>query len=435
MLHQTRKPTLVQQGCLLAALACLACAGCANSVANAIPVRRLPPHLRVPTRNQKEPIDFSLLRQRPVAPRPIAPGDVLGIHIDEVLGKEGEPPPVVFPSPSASPLQNTFVEQPAVGSPVSVQDNGTISLPLLPPLKVAGLSLVDAENLIRKTYLEARVLQPQRDRVIVTLMRPKLHQILVLREDTGGEVPTIRPKDAVLLSRRGTAFVLDLPVYENDVLHALSLSGGLPGQDAHNEVWVLRGTANDMPFNAIVNQFDKGVDPMQMQMQRPVVRIPLRLEPGEPVPFSEADVVLNDRDVLFIGSRDREYFIGAGLLPGGYFPIPRDQDLDVMGAIAIASGSTAGPAGFNAAAFSFRGGSGPGNIVPPSRVIIVRKLTDGGQLKIHCDLNKAMNNPHERVHIQSGDIVILQYTPGEIAWSIALNLINYSFIIPNGPQH
>jgi protein involved in polysaccharide export with SLBB domain len=431
MLEPTRNSSLVRHGCLLAAIVCLACAGCANSVANAIPVRRLPPHLKTPPRNQKEPIDFSLLRQKPATPRLIVPGDVLGIHVDDVLGKEGELPPVFFPSVMNGP-DSTYVEQPAVGTPITVQDTGTISLPLVPPIKVAGLSLADAQEVIRKTYVEGRILQPQRDRVVVTLMRPKLHQVLVLREDTGGQVPTIRPKDAVIMSRRGTAFVFDLPAYENDVLHALSLSGGLPGQDAHAEVWVLRGTG-DMPLQAVANQFDKGVDPLQMQ--RPVVRIPLRLDPGEPPPFSESDIILNDRDVIFIASRDREYFIGAGLLPGGYFPIPRDQDLDVMGAIAIASGSVAGPAGFNAAAFAFRGGSGPGNVVPPSRAIVIRTMPGGGQLKIHCDLNKAMNNPNERLKIQSGDILVLQYTPGELAWSIALNLINWGFAIPNGPQH
>ena len=54
----------------------------------------------------------------------------------------------------------------------------------------------------------------------------------------------------------GRGFVLDLPAYKNDVLHALAESGGLPGLNAKNEVKVLRGTAeNRESRDALIRSF------------------------------------------------------------------------------------------------------------------------------------------------------------------------------------
>ncbi len=67
-----------------------------------------------------------------------------------------------------------------------------------------------------------------------------MHRVLVIRDEVPLENPTFQSKLTPLYSKRGSAHVVDLPAYENDVLHALSISGGLPGYDAFNEVWVLR---------------------------------------------------------------------------------------------------------------------------------------------------------------------------------------------------
>jgi hypothetical protein len=63
----------------------------------------------------------------------------------------------------------------------------------------------------------------------VSLVRPRLSHILVIRQDSGGL--TLRAAGAGVLgnTERGTGQALDLPVYENDVLNALALSGGCRG--------------------------------------------------------------------------------------------------------------------------------------------------------------------------------------------------------------
>ena len=45
--------------------------------------------------------------------------------------------------------------------------------------------------------------------------------------------------------RLGSATLVELRAYENDVLHALGESGGLPGVMAKNELVILRGTFDE----------------------------------------------------------------------------------------------------------------------------------------------------------------------------------------------
>ena len=162
--------------------------------------------------------------------------------------------------------------------------------------------------------------------------------------------------------------------------------------------------------------------------QSQFVRIPLRVCPGQQLPFSPSDVILEDGDVVFIESRDIEFFATGGLIGGGKYAIPRDHDVDILEAIAIANGNVVGPSG-NATATNFR--SGPGNIVAPTDVVVLRRLPNGEQVKILVDLRVAMNNPHERIAVMPRDMIILRYKPSELVSNIALNFINFNYQLPN----
>jgi hypothetical protein len=165
--------------------------------------------------------------------------------------------------------------------------------------------------------------------------------------------------------------------------------------------------------------------------QTHIVKIPIRLSPGESALFSEQDVILREGDIVFIESRETEIFYTGGLLGGGQFTLPRDYDLDVLGAIAIASGRQQG------------GGSGQGIgnrvggisamnqdiSVSASDVVILRQLPDGNQIPIKVDLTRALRDPRERILIQPGDYVILQYKPIEAVGAfIERNLLAGSLI-------
>ncbi len=62
-------------------------------------------------------------------------------------------------------------------------------------------------------------------------------------------------------------------------------------------------------------------------------------------------------------------------------------------------------------------------MVPPTDVLIVRKLPNGQQLRIRVDLNRALHDPNERILMQPEDQILLFYKPGELYTNIFLNFI------------
>jgi hypothetical protein len=88
--------------------------------------------------------------------------------------------------------------------------------------------------------------------------------------------------------------------------------------------------------------------------------------------------------------------------------MPRDEDIDVIEAIALANGSVGGPLGQSGLALA---GGQPGHMVKPTRVIILRETPDGRQVPIRVDLARAMTDQKERILIQANDVVMLQFKP------------------------
>ena len=226
-------------------------------------------------------------------------------------------------------------------------------------------------------------------------------------------------------SKKGETFSVNLKAYENDVLHALSESGGLPGEDAKNEIIILRGTfreARDNPYlmNTLLDA-NRRVDVIDKSL---VTRIPIRLPPGASIPnIRPEDVILEDGDVVLIEGRDSELFYTGGLLEGGQHPIPRDYDLDILGAIAVAGGSLATAAGGESGSL-FGGQGATSNLVPASKIRVLRQLANGQQYEIELDLREVQRDPTQRIIIQPGDVVILEYRTREIMVNTLGNLIN-----------
>src|SRR5207253_1714643 len=83
-----------------------------------------------------------------------------------------------------------------------------------------------------------------------------------------------------------------------------------------------------------------GCDPRGVagSRNRFLVRIPLRLRPGEVPSIRPEDIILHTGDIVFIEAREAEYFYTGGILPSGQFIIPRDYDLDIVQAISLVGG-------------------------------------------------------------------------------------------------
>jgi hypothetical protein len=421
-------------GGVLAALFCVTQLGCITGATRAIPATRLPDVYKAPTKCEEIPVNLTLLRQEPPREYLLGEGDMLGVFVPSVM-------PVTVPGtaqempliPQAGLINRDVypplgaVNVPTLGVPVQVGTSGILSLPRIAPTNIAGKTLTETADIVRQAYLDAGIIAEGQP-VSVTLVKARVQRVLVLREDAGdGQTQQIN-KSEQPYTRRGSGDIVDLPAYENDVLHLLAATGGLPGIETYSHVWILKSTSPETVTEAQA-RVGAGEDAGQvfraLNAQRTAIRIPLRIKPGEQLPFGPQDVILHTGDVLYLEPRETEYFYTGGVLPGGEIPMPRNKDIDVLEAIAIANGSLGG---FGASAV-FRAGAGPGNIIPPSRAVIVRKLANGQQIMIRVDLNRARFDPTERVIIQPGDIVMMHYKPGEIASNVALNFFQFSYLV------
>jgi len=390
-------------------MACLfsGCASWTNPVANGIPVRLVPDELLAESKDQYEDIEWGLLQRTPPEEPIIEPEDVLGVYIVGVLGTEDQLPPVQLPDATNVP--------PALGFPIPVRADGTIPLPLIEDPKVAGLTVEQAEKKIIHAYtVKKRMLQEDQS-IILTMIRPRHVRVLVIREDSmGSRSNAFRPVNRGIMfgggaslntqSRAGAGFDLQMPATEADVLSALADTGGLPGLDAKNEILIYRKRGKDrLAGDPSVAELDRLGEPL---------RIPLKVKKGSTPKVTEADVTLEDADILVVEVREPEAYYTAGLMFNQEVPMPFGYDLTVVEAV-IRSG---GPM-FNG---GFGGNNLQGSIVQsgiggpsPSLMTVLRQAPNGIQIPIRVDLAEAIRDPRENILVQNNDILLLQETAGE----------------------
>ena len=219
----------------------------------------------------------------------------------------------------------------------------------------------------------------------------------------------------------GQGFVLDLKAYKNDLMNALAESGGLPGLRAKNEVKILRRAKADpekremfiRDFYAQHSQ-DICLCPPPLPDDPSTTVVPLRYYPEEMPDLREEDIILNEGDIVYIESRDAELFYTGGMLPGGQYPLPRDYDLDVLGAMGIAGVGPGNLGGGGGGRFRHEG-FGPGGIggAAPSNLFIIRKTPCNQQITIKVDALRAIEDTRENILVAPGDMLILRYKPRE----------------------
>jgi Polysaccharide biosynthesis/export protein len=396
------------------------CAALSNPVADGVPVSKVPPQLLAESKKNFAKVPLTALQKEQDEVYRLGAGDILGIWIGEgILGERNVPPQARFFESSDLP--------PAFGTPIAVRENGTISLPQLQPIDVRGLTLEELEQKLRQLYTDERKIFLQgHESVIVTLMKRRTYSIFVLREDGGGAITTSGGTGYGLLGQQTTAQVgggsgrlIQLAAGENDILTALTRSGGLPGFGAEDEVIIERGGYHLQRL---------GNETTERKTEGPrFLRIPLRIRKGTPIPFTAKDVILNDGDCVYVRARKGEYYYTGGLLPTKKGILPRDEDLDVVQAISESGGILISGTTSASNLSGSVGSSGLGS-PNPNLVSVLRRTPDGGQINIHVDLNKAFRDPAERILLASGDIVILQLTPGQALVQYFTGQIHFEFV-------
>lgn len=406
--------------------------GCVSLNLNGVPPTRVPRELLARPRDSMLQTSLARLRQDKPKQYRLGPGDTLGVFIDYVLGEENQPVPFNESRNDERP--------PSSGYPVTVEDDGTIRLPLADPIQVNGLTPEEATQKVRKMLIDTKILPENKNgRFMVTLMRPRTYTVLVVRQEgalLGNGRNITRTTESQVPGKKGSGYILELPAYENDVLHALNQTGGMPSDDAKNEIVIYRGMFNDAEQrDTVLAAINNGLDPCTPRPRDPrdktVTRIPLTYHPDEPPKFTQEDIILKEGDIVMIEARNTEVFYTGGVLQGQEIALPRDYDLDVVGAIALAGGQIGGP------------GTGIGNLgrggqlqqirstnigVPPSVCYVIRKTPGGGQIPIRVNLKKTLIDPNERILIQPGDLVMVQYTFSEELANAFLGVFSLNYV-------
>ena len=137
--------------------------------------------------------------------------------------------------------------------------------------------------------------------------------------------------------------------------------------------------------------------------------------------------MLQTGDIVFIEARDTEVFYTGGLLFPRQFVLPRDYDLRVTDAVALAGGPlvNGGVTQNNLSGTIVASGLGSPS---PSLLTVLRKTKCNGQVKIKVDLNRALNDPRENILIQPGDMLILQETPGEAITRYVTTVLRFEYL-------
>lgn len=401
-----------------------------SSAEHAIPAHRLDPSLFDCPRESMVQISYAALGQDRPAEHLIGAGDTLSVFIFGVFPPNEDETPVQQRTQAVNqryyPPRGTEVG-PATGLPLRVDERGMIELPLIGAIPLAGKTIPETTELIRQAYRAKDILKEGNERINVGLQIPRVRRVVVLREDTPNEAVALVPPQANDEVHRGSGQVIDLPIYENDVLHALAATGGLPGTDAARELYVIRREAaqNTAFMNAQTLQtLTTGAAGVSVNPN--IIRIPLAVQPCDVTTILPESTILHDGDVLFVPRR-HEYFVTGGLLPGSRIALPRDEDIDVIEAIAMATGSAGGPLGLSGAVLA---NGNPGYIREATRVMVLRKLTDGRQITIRVDLDRAMKDSKERIRIQPDDVVMVHQKPTGSIFNVTLNWLGGNWV-PN----
>ncbi len=401
-----------------------------TDVHQSIPASRLPCELCTEPREGRSVFPFTALGQEKPNAHVIGAGDQLSIYVFGVIPPGVDETPVMPRTQAVNQRYyppNGSVIGATTGLPVEVDPTGGVDLPLVGRIELSGLTLPEATEAVKKAYRDKQITKEETERVQVSLITARVHRIVILREDTPSTSVSLVNPGVMDRIHRGSADVVDLPAYENDLLHALAVTGGLPGTDAAREIWIFKRSGLLDPHAICAEELQaRTANFVEGEVcDNQVVRIPLTGCPGEGLPFTQADVQLDSGDVVYVPRRE-EYFYVGGLVGGAKIPLPRDEDIDVIEAIALANGSVGGPLGQSGQALAQ---GTPGHMVRPTRVIILRETPDGRQLPIRVDLARAMTDQKERILIQPNDVLMLQFKPHQAVFNGVVNMFNWSFLI------
>ncbi len=339
-------------------LAFAALAGCRTANYTA---KNLPEQFRVPPTPLSNDINLEQMAGAGVGTSQIGPGDLVEITIISGNGEERATP-----------------------TPARVANDGTVMVPLIGGVPIGGLEAAAAEQRIAAAAVERGIYrQPY---VTLTVKEGAVNRVTVL-----GAVA----KPGVVALPRGSC----------DLASALAAAGGLT-KEAGTRVEILhRGKQS---FLAGEPQDETHIEPQGVQLAAHNATHPATLPFVAPAPLqqhpemSRIDLAqedaavtesrkLEDRDVVMVLPERTQFIHVTGLVrKPDQFDLPRDRDIRVLDAIAMAGGTSSPVA---------------------DKVFVIRQLPEMPEpAVIKLSITGAKRNGNENLRLAPGDLVSVEST-------------------------
>jgi polysaccharide export outer membrane protein len=324
--------------------------GCAQRCYRA---NQLPHELQAPPTTSSYHENIAQLARSLPPPEVIQPGDLLELLLLPYSGDN-----------SSKPI------------PIRVSDQGSIQVPLVGNIFVAGLSVAEAESAIARAAQERGIYQ--NPVVVLTIKKPRSNRITVL-----GAV-----------RKEG---VYELPIAQSTLLDALVAAGNL-SEDADARIEIYRSrTVATRKSNSVLNvsastssvssKFDDSESqPAGSATEAVVVDLAkLGAKGGDAYLLEDGDIVIVPRRL-----KQSVYVLGLVNRPGK-IDLPPDQELYLLDALAMAGGRSSELA---------------------DRVEILRHRSSTGEpVRIMASVREAKRNPDANIRLAPGDVISVEDTP------------------------
>lgn len=347
--------------CILLLAAAATGAGCSQ---HHYRVANLPPELVAPRAINLQKVNLSSLSGSPISQETVQPGDVIEVS-----------------------MVTDFTKLASTTTPLRVGEDGAVIVPLIGHVRVAGLTLQEAEQTIAAEGHARGVFRTPA--VTVTMKQPRTVQVTVV-----GAVD----KPGVYPLARGNA----------SLMAALVAAGGLAGE-ASSEVEIRRGAFGGVAgfHPSLDGQPSQGVIPVNYH--QPAMDLPqvVKVDLLSPTPRNPEVRQLFDGDVVHVAQQlPRNVYVLGLVRKPGEFPIPPGEQLRLLDVIAMAGGAS--------------------NPVA-DKVLIVRQSADQeAPVNILASIRQAKAGT-DNLPLAPGDTISIEQTPETVFIDALQSVVRFTF--------
>ena len=360
---------------LLALVILAAASGCKTAHYRAA---NMPAQLRVPPAISANGLNLSRMAAPGLGTSRIAAGDLLELTITSGHNDE-----------EITPVH------------VRVSPEGQVAVPLVGPVFVAGMEAFEAEQQIASAAIARQVyLQPS---VTLQVTDRAVNRVTVLGAVMTPGVQELPRGSSDLVSALASAGGLTEEAGTKvDILHQASpnfLAAGQQPIDPSNETGVTLASYNS-PGSAHPGGLAHSMPSHGSHASAPQT---VRIDLAQAEPTAGPNYSLNDRDVVMVLPQEKRFIHVTGLVhKADQFELPRDQDVRLLDAVAMAGGVSSPVA---------------------DKAFVIRRLPDMPEpAMIQVSLRKAKRDGNENLRLAPGDLVSVETTVATAVVDTATNL-------------